>query len=290
MKYIFILYDYGTASMNMRGIAVSESLRKAGIDARCVTNDQLNDVKFDKDTIATIIKVPQESTINHLRRHNAKIVFDIIDKFNWESLLKLDFDCVIAANQVHQNKISNYFKKQIVIIPHLHTNAARKQKTISTINTVGYIGQSIQFPISSDMQKYCHKRGIKWFQAGGDKAKTVEEETLNLDLGVVYIDKSIERHGLDYESVANYKPATKLTNMFSYGIPALFSPTASFMEAIAPDPVLQFLVVNSVDEIYKKVDQLRADNDLYHDLSKRCLIIAENYHIDHASKYYGRLK
>jgi len=288
MKFVFITYNNTTASMHMRGTMPAQALRRAGHDVYCVTHGEVENTPMDQNTICVVVKVINQDVISYIKRRRAKIAYDMIDNWNWNNL-NSNFDYVIASNESHAQHIKKFYNGKIIIIPHLHTNVARRRKSIPSIKTIGYIGMVKQFDISNEMLNFCIKRNFTWFQAGGSKIATVENETMKLDLGVIYISQAMEKLGLKYEYIRNFKPATKLTNLFSYGIPCLFNPTVSFMEVVASDPGLNFLVVRNKNEIFSKIDKLYNNFNKFKELSDRCYSIANNYHLDNADKYYSRL-
>ena len=290
MRFVFIGHNYETASMHMRGVSITNALNKQGIEAHYTINEKIKTVKVDKSTVCVFIKVVWPDTLARVKAAGARLVYDIIDNWTWSNL-NHPFDYVIASNEAHKAHIESLVgkKKRVVIIPHLHTNPTRKRKTINNLNTVGYIGMDKQFAMTNEAIDYCKKAGLKWFQAAGGDAKCVERDTMMLDLGLVYAAPEMGQYGLKYDYVVKYKPATKLTNLFSYGIPALFNPTTAFLEVVAQDEELRYLVVNSKEEIYKKIWELKNDPKKLRFLSDHCFALAEKYHMDHAREYYTKL-
>ena len=272
----------------MRGWAIYDSLKRAGMDVHIVTNDNLKAAPIEKGTVVVIVKTIIPETIAYCKKRGAYMVYDIIDNWNWKALT-MGWNCVIASNFEHAKFLTRHHKGKVVVIPHLHTNVDRKRISSTEIKTVGYIGMDKQFAITNEMQIFCAKSGLQWHQsAGGDPVQT-ETETLKLDLGLIYATPAMTALGLNYEYVMKYKPATKLTNYFSFGVPALFNPTVAFMEAIDPDPKLKYLVVNSPSDIYKKINELRANPEMYKSLADKVFVLAEKYHLDNAPKFYKML-
>lgn len=269
----------------MRGLAITKALKKAGFDAQYINNDQLNDVQIDDDTIGIIVKIPYLDTIKHLRNCNAEIVFDPIDNWKWGNL-QFGYDIILANNKVHARQLARFFNGKIVIIPHLHTNINRLRKKTSIIKMIGYIGSPKQFGMTEEMKTYCAENDLEWFQTSSDNTEIVNEVTQKLDIGVIYLDKSMERFGLNYNNVVTYKPATKLINVLSFGIPCLFTPTVAFMEVVDMDKALDFLVVRSKKEVYEKINALKDDASLYQNLADRCAAVSEYFHTDNAVEYY----
>lgn len=303
MRFVFVVFKSSgrprTGSQHMRGYAVIEALKRQGVETHIVTHENLQDAPIDKNSVCIVIKVVMPSTVAHIKKRGATIAYDIIDNWNWKvfnmtqterNFTKLlAFDTVIATNKAHAAHIAKYHNGKIVIIPHLHTNVNRKRKGLNDIKTIGYIGQNEQFALTKEMTQYCNNNGLQWYQTNGGDYQTVEQETLKLDVGLIYATNAMQSEDLNYEYVMKFKPATKLINYFSYGIPALFNPTVSFMEAISSDPVLKYLVVNTPEDIYKKINELRENIELYKDLSNRCFSLSETYHLDNAKRFYTQL-
>jgi hypothetical protein len=264
---------------------MSNALNKQGVEAHYTINEKIKDVKIDKNTICVFIKVVWPDTFNRAQQAGAHLVYDIVDNWTWSNL-NHPWDCVIASNKAHKAHIESLVKSKVVIIPHLHTNIIRRRKEIKKILTIGYIGLDKQFSITADATRFCKKAALKWYQASGGDAKTVEKETMILDLGLIYATPAMNQLGLKYDYIIKYKPATKLINLFSYGIPALFNPTTAFLEVIEQDEKLKYLIVNSKEEMFKKVWELKNDLKKFNILSDHCYGIAEKYHSDHASEYY----
>ncbi len=284
MNYVFIVQNR-LGSAVMRGIAVARALRVAGVSARCVTPDQLRKARISRDTVGILVKAPHPWAINHLRRHKATVVFDPVDTLEWHHVGR-DYDIVLANNQVHADRISTLFKGDVVVVPHLHTNVQRVRKDVKEIQTVGYVGLPQQFSITAAMKAYCAKKKLRWRQGRSEVTRTVNKMTMKLDLGVIYLDESIERYGFSLHHAVTYKPATKLINVLSFGIPCLFTPTVAFMEVVDLEPALRFLVVDSVDQLHEKIDALVADKDLYGELAKRAVAASEHFHMDRAKEFY----
>lgn len=287
MRFVFIGHNYETASMYMRGISIAKALQRQGIEAHYVINEKIKSVLIDKETICVFIKVVWPDTLKLAKDAGAKCVYDIIDNWTWSNL-RHNWDFVIASNKEHHKFITEQNISSIVI-PHLHTNFNKTRKAISTIKTVGYIGLDKQFVITKEMKGFCSKSGLKWHQGGGGDYKTVEKETLQLDLGLTFVMPAISKSGLNYDNIMKFKPATKLTNYFSYGIPALFNPTTAFTELISADPELQYLVVFKIEDIFNKINELRKNTTKFNDISNRCYALADKYHMNNAKEYYSRL-
>lgn len=287
-RTVLVTYNQRTGSQHMRGWAVYDALKRAGRDVHIVTNDNLKDAPIDRSSTVIIVKTIISETIAHCKKRGAYMVYDIIDNWNWKTLT-MGWNAIIASNNEHAKFMAKHHKGKIVTIPHLHTNVSRKRISNTDIKTIGYIGMDKQFALTKEMQTFCAKSGLQWHQsAGGDPVQT-ETETLKLDLGLIYATSAMSELGLNFEYVMKYKPATKLTNYFSYGVPALFNPTVAFMEVVDQDPKLKYLVVNSPGEMYNKINELRAKPEIYKDLSDRCFALAERYHLDNAPKYYDLL-
>jgi hypothetical protein len=303
MRFVFIVYEAKgkprTGSQHMRGYAIVDALKRQGVETHVVTHEDLRNAPIDKHSICIIVKAITPDIVSHAKKRNATVVYDMIDNWNWKVLnmpqtvkgmpLSFGFDVVIANNKAHAAHISKYYNGRITIIPHLHTNIHRKRKSIDVINTIGYIGLDKQFALTKEMTQYCNNNKLQWYQANGGDYQTVEQETLKLDVGLIYATNAMQSEGLNYEYVMKFKPATKLINYFSYGIPALFNPTIAFIEAIESDPKLKYLIVNTPIDIYNKINELRENNTLYKDLSNRCFSLSEIYHLDNAKRFYSQL-
>lgn len=294
MRYIFVLHNFTTPSQVMRGVNIAKELNRCGIEAHCVTQGDLKSIKIDKKTICIMVKVFDKSVVNYVRKHKGIIVYDQVDKFDDWDILKTEFDYIIACNESHIDKIKSInSKSKVVLIPHLHV-VTKPRKFITGINTVGYVGQIIQFCMEDEIKKYCTRNRLKWYVSEGNIPKTYESETLNVDLGVIYVDDTVHKnstkHVLNYKNIVKYKPATKITNYFSYGIPCLFVPYNSFLEVIKPKPNLNYLVVNNKDEVLKKIDELRSNQQLLTSLCDDCYELGQQYNISMAKNYYTLFK
>jgi hypothetical protein len=286
-KFVFVIYNNETASMHMRGIAVSKALNRHNIESQCITNEQISKVNIDENTICVIIKVPFERTISHIKKHNGKIAFDPVDSWDWNRL-KFDHDIVIAAHDKHANHMAQFYKGPIISIPHLHTNVNRTRKKVGQISTVGYVGQHLQLTAGIELKEYCRLNKLKWHMANKKTHSEIEKETLTIDIGVVYVDKSVEDRGLNlnYNNIIDFKPTTKMMNFFSYGIPCIVNDGYySFGQVINADKDMSWLSVKDKHDLLKKISLLR-DRKLYSILSNKCYAAAEPYHLDNAVEYY----
>jgi hypothetical protein len=287
MRLIFILYDYVAGSMQMHGNFVIEALRRAGVNVKAMLYTDFK--KPENDSIYVLVKVmqdPQKDIVKKIRsKSNSLIVYDPIDNFNWDNL-KLGFHYIIANNEAHAVEIKKHTNAKTIIIPHFHTNLTRKRKEITEINTIGCIGSTIQLCGVKQIVDECILRNLKWYSAVSDNPKEVEQQTLKLDVSLIYINEEINNRGLLLKNTIAFKPTTKLINVLSYGIPCFFTPYNSYLEIVQKTPELEWFIINNIEQAFKKIDKLRSNPDL---LNKMCELVfkaAEPYHLDNCHKYY----
>jgi hypothetical protein len=109
-----------------------------------------------------------------------------------------------------------------------------------------------------------------------------------LDLGCIHFTDDKQRVG---GTITNTKPSAKLLNMFSYGIPVLFTPYESYLDAISLSGFedLYWCCCSSKHSMYDKISILSKDSEFYKHLSNLSYDLSRNYHIYKGTQIYKDL-
>jgi hypothetical protein len=129
-------------------------------------------------------------------------------------------------------------------------------------------------------------RGLKWYDAVSSTPSMIEQHTLQLDAGLIYVNTEIESRGLSYHDTISFKPTTKLINILSYGIPCLCVAYESYKEIIKKEPELEWLIIKDLDHAFSKIDKMRSKRAVLERMSDLSYNVANQYHLDNCSKYY----
>ena len=134
---------------------------------------------------------------------------------------------------------------------------------------------------------FCEKNNLKWYQSQPSVSDN-ENHTLKIDLGCINFTGDKERIG---GTITVTKPSAKLLNLFSYGIPTLFSPYESYIDAIASYGFndLLWCCCSTKEAMFDKINILIKDDKLYKELSDQAFDLSKNYHISNTMYIYKEL-
>lgn len=209
-------------------------------------------------------------------RFEGKPYLDIIDG---QTLLPLAvrhpevtvISCSPPDTELFRQQISN----KIVVIPQHHCNFERAKRTRKEVSVVGFIGHSDLFRgVPDELRQGLKERGLTYVKYSDFHAREdVVNFYKNIDVQIVW---------------RNYKGITrtplKLVNGASFGIP-----TIALEDYFWEDMKDSYYKVNSVEEFFTKLDNLRSDSELYQKMSHSCLEESEKYHIENIAKLYQKL-
>jgi len=295
MSLVFVIDNMHAGNAYIRGILPVMGMTKDSIDAKYVvaSNFDLNSV--DSNDTVIFVKYDRLGQSRGVKKTGAKVILDVVDsKKHWKQHREsLDALIVNTDTQIKIISARDKFKKPIIKIPHIITNFSKdlagqtRKKLPEKIKNVGYLGVADTFSCMPDFSSFCKNNNLNW-QTSQPTINSNEHDTLKIDLGCIFFVGDKERIG---GTLSISKPSAKLINLFSYGIPALFSPYESYLDAIAASGYTDLLwcCCNTKEAMFDKIKVLMENHDLYKELSSQAYEMSKNYHISNTSKIYKDL-
>jgi hypothetical protein len=279
----------------MRGVFTSKALNSIGYKTSCILDKDLDVEKIESEKIFVFVKYDNLGLTEKVKQKGSTVVFDIVDsKKSWLEY-KSNIDFVIAGSDVHIQHIRSNFSGECLRIPHVITNTCDnfklqfRKSLESEIKTIGYIGTPKTFTDPNDFHNYCVSNDMKWLMGMPTvTANNNIQMTTCVDLGCIYYTHEKQRFG---GTVTSTKPATKLMNFFSFGIPALFTHYDSYVEEIVRYGYhdLLWCLCNSKHSMFDKIKILRRDNSFYKSLGDQSFELSRNFHVSKIEEIYKPL-
>lgn len=221
---------------------------------------------------------------------------DIIDNPRYIEYSKIRKDVgVIAISKIAQEYISfKTGRDDIVLIPQHHCNFNREKRNRKEITTVGYIGEKYSLQNYEEIEQKLAKVGLKlickWHASKEFNVNRIDQKFdyktredvvnfyKNIDIQIVWrpiVDINVEE----------LKNPLKLSNAGSFGIPTVSFPEKSFVSEYNDC----FIPAKTIDEAISHILELKNNQILYEEYSKKSIEYSENYHIENISKLYLNL-
>ena len=295
MSLVFVIDSMHAGNAYIRGILPVKGMKRHSIDARFEVASEFKPSSVSKDDTVVFVKYDRLGQSGEVKKTGAKVVLDVVDsKKHWKQH-RNNLDALIVNTDTQSTiiKSRDCFEREIFKIPHIITNfeddlIGQKRKALpEKINTIGYLGVDKTFTEMNSFADFCDKNNLRW-HSSQPSIHSNESETLRLDLGCIYFIGDEERVG---GTISISKPSAKLINLFSYGIPALFSPYESYLDAISSTGYLDLLwcCCNTKEAMFDKIKILSENRDLYKSLSDQAFEMSKHFHISNTLKVYKSL-
>ena len=295
MSIVFVIDNLTAGNAYIRGILPSMGMKNEKINAKyCVANSFNPNSVSDGDTVV-FVKYDRLGQSKAVKQNGAKVVLDVVDSKKHWMQHRDNLDALIVNTDSSRHIIKNIhnFNKPMFKIPHILTNfdkdyVGQKRKDLPlSPKTIGYLGVADTFTDDNSFIDFCSQNNLKWYQ-WQPTINSNEVSTLKIDLGCINFTHEKERIGGTYTIT---KPSAKLLNMFSYGIPALFSPYESYIDAITAHNYTELLwcVCGSKYAMLDKIKILKNDKSLYAHLSNLSFELSKNFHISNTCNIYKEL-
>lgn len=295
MSIIFVLDNLVAGNAYIRGMLAVMGMKAKSIDAKYVVANDFNPKTVNENDTVVFVKYDRLGQSSEVKKKGAKVVLDIVDSKKHWLIHRDNLDALIVNTESSKSIIRNRFdfKKPIFKIPHILTNFSKdlkgqKRKSLpSKPRTLGYIGVSETFTDAKFFENFCNSNNLRWNQRGAS-VRTNETSTMTIDLGCINFNHESDRIGGTYTMT---KPSAKMLNLFSYGIPALFSPYESYIDAISSHGYhdLLWCVCGSKHAMIDKVKILIEDQELYKTISNMSYELSKNFHISNTVNIYKQL-
>ena len=142
-----------------------------------------------------------------------------------------------------------------------------------TFENICYMGNLEQFITGADnLEKEILKRGLRWKMVRRDRWH--DYSTVDAIVAVRNPDETASQASQS----SRRKPASKLINAWSAGVPAILSPIFAFMDLRKSE--FDFLVASTPDQIIHRIEQLMIDPELRRLMTKNGLRRANEFPIE----------
>jgi len=295
MSLVFVIDSLHAGSSYIRGILPVKGLKKDNVDARFEVASKFNPSAVSSEDTVVFVKYDRLGQSSDVKKSGARVILDVIDSKKHWKLHRDNLDGLIVNTDTQMRIIRSRdkFIKPIFKIPHIITNfnsdlSGQVRKELpKKIKNIGYMGVDKTFSGMNDFIKFSQENNLKWYTSQ-PSIHSNESETLRLDLGCIYYVGDEERIG---GTISISKPSAKLINLFSYGIPALFSPYESYLDAIAHTGHTDLLwcCCNTKEAMFDKIRILMDNFDLYKNLSDQAFQMSRYFHISNTTNIYKSL-
>jgi len=295
MRIVFVLDGLKVGNAYIRGIIPTLGMKRESVPAEYVVANNFNPAGTKKDDVVVFVKYDRLNQAKLVKKTGARVILDVVDsKKHWKQHRDyLDGLIVNTQTQVEIIRNRDNFVKPIFKIPHILTNFEKdlvgqvRKQLPDRIKTVGYLGVAKTFTDMPLFQNFCSQNNLDWY-TNQPSIDINETATLKLDLGCIYFCGDTARVG---GTISISKPSAKLLNLFSYGIPALFSPYESYLDEIGQSnyPDLLWGCCNTPAAMFDKIKILQDNPKFYHELSNQSYEMSRKYHISNTVKIYKDL-
>ena len=292
---IFILDGLKYGNAYIRGILPTVGLVDKDIQAKYIVASEFDPTSVTEKDVVVFVKYDRLSQSKIVKDTGARVVLDVVDsKKHWKQHRDyLDALIVNTKTQVEIIQKRDGFDKPIMKIPHIITNFSddlkgqNRKNVPGKLSTLGYLGVPDTFTSMGLFETFCQQNGYAW-RTEQPSIDTNEQATLALDLGCIHYTGDKERVG---GTLSISKPSAKLINLFSYGIPALYTPYESYLDEVGASGYADLLwgCCNTPAAMFDKINILRDNMDFYSDLSNQAYDMSRKYHISNTKQIYKEL-
>jgi hypothetical protein len=292
---IFILDGLKYGNAYIRGILPTMGLVDKDIQAKYIVASEFDPTSVTEKDVVVFVKYDRLSQSKIVKDTGARVVLDVVDsKKHWKQHRDyLDALIVNTKTQVEIIQKRDGFDKPIMKIPHIITNFSddlkgqNRKNVPGKLSTLGYLGVPDTFTSMGLFETFCQQNGYAW-RTEQPSIDTNEQATLALDLGCIHYTGDKERVG---GTLSISKPSAKLINLFSYGIPALYTPYESYLDEVGASGYADLLwgCCNTPAAMFDKINILRDNMDFYSDLSNQAYDMSRKYHISNTKQIYKEL-
>ena len=292
---IFILDGLKYGNAYIRGILPTKGLANHDIPVKYIVANQFDPTSVGKDDVVVFVKYDRLSQSKVVKESGARVVLDVVDsKKHWKQHRDyIDALIVNTKSQVEIIKRRDGFDKPIMKIPHIITNFSsdlkgqNRKNAPDKLSVLGYLGVPDTFTNMKLFEDFCLQNDYAW-RTEQPSIDTNELATLQLDLGCIYYTGDKPRVG---GTLSISKPSAKLINLFSYGIPALYTPYESYLDEVGASGYADLLwgCCNTPAAMFDKINILRDNMDFYNDLSNQAYDMSRKYHISNTKQIYKEL-
>ena len=181
----------------------------------------------------------------------------------------------IACSKKDQVFLSDHLKNEIILIPQHHCNFERATREIGELRNIGMVGSVSLMPLfPKTLKAELARRNIQLFNFSSMYSRQ----------DVVNFYRSIDLQVIWRPYNTWLSNPLKIINAASFGIPTIALQEPGFQEVEG-----FYFPVRDENGFVEALDRLIVDHILRADSSLKCIVLAENYHIDRIGKLYEQL-
>jgi len=321
MKICFIVYALNVGSAFLRGYQITESLARHNIKADILNWPdlaiKLSCEKSLEYNIFIFVKEWSQDLAGMIKKKSkGKIIIDIVDNYQLHDEFtcnKVSYDLadLFIVPTTYQKilltqRFLNYKKKPVWVIPHNHTNFYNLINDVTRpVNCIGFQGTiSNRLPktLEKKLKNFCKSHKIKWrnffiqeikllynFLPISKINQLIQHQLDSIDIGIIFPPdnsgiKNIIKMEKSTMELILFKPATRLVNFLSHGIPTICYPYTSYLEVCVSSGYPLFC--SDEDSLFNWLQLLIEDVSLRSNISKKGLEIANKYSLEQIVLYY----
>ena len=275
------------SSGKIRGIQIANHLGVKFFDSSAVPVEDL-------EKIIILIRNQAGDFAKFLKSREHIIGYDLLDmpvgdlifrqkNVDFSSYVEEAIDFYIVNNTYQKEELAKHTDSTVFIIPHHTVNFENiRSSTGAKAKRFGYVGLPSQIDSVKEIEGICNSLGAE-FNIYNPKTREECVSCLSeIDVGIVYLDKNNQW----YKEIINQKPATKLLNFQSFGIPTICTRYNSFKEFGAGANIF----INDFNQLKNAIKMIIEDEDTRKEISDRGYENAQNYSIDKIGEYYKNIE
>lgn len=242
--------------------------------AAYMLNARLNPASGYENDVCIYVKphVP----VNEDFKFEGDAYLDILDGYGLVPVLQKHPEVpVIVFSDLDVETLSRVVKNKIICIPHHHVNFDRIKRERNKVKKVGIIGTEFAFQqVPNEIKEGLAKRNMQYLEYSTFYPRqSVVDWYRQIDLCLVW--RPYQKH------LSN---PFKIVNAGSFGVPSICLDEPAFKEVEGC-----YMPVNSLEEFFKTLDEVRTMPEMYQHYADKCLEKMEEYHIENIAKKYQAL-
>ncbi len=234
-----------------------------------------------------------------MKRSGCRVGYDVADQMcgdaffrgakveNLSAYAHAECDFYIVNNTVTLKDLEPYANdKPIYVVPHHTVNYERHvNRAPYRIQRVGYVGLAEQLSAKDEIEKLCRDNGAEFVSVHPNTREECVEVMKTLDLGVVFAEENLSANPRFAELMFRHKPATKVTNFQSFGIPTIAVPYESYKEF--GGGAVRF--VTSKESMLSNLESFLTSNNSRQIERLACAANGAQYHISEIVEHYKNI-
>jgi hypothetical protein len=272
-KTLFVYRRSWFGSAQIRAFQIGQALGSDTLGVRDLTPD----IAGSYDAIVYVKTFPPNKLLEQIRARGVKQIFDPIDEFRWWKiwLCKSFVDAFIASNLSHAFYLEKRFGAPAVVLPHHHCNYDELRIPPGrTPPTLGYIANDKRWRLNRRIAQRLSLPIVTSFSQREGR-KGLPEIFMSVDIGFEFRNEPTD---------LRFKPATKVVNFMSFGIPSVLPPEIGYLEVARHGE--QCLYAHTPAEMALLLDGLARDPALRARIGEAGYEAARPYHITNIAARY----